>query len=71
MKLLYILLVVVPLALATEPPTTDKTACKCALVKCVSTQPEVCISDDLDLDIWLHSLDAILSSHMLHDSIMY
>lgn len=42
MKLLYILLAVVPLALAAAPPPADKTACKCALVKCVSTQPELC-----------------------------
>ena len=49
MKLLYILLAVVPLALAAAPPPTDKTACKCALVKCVSTQPEVCIRNHLNL----------------------
>lgn len=42
MKLLYTILAVVPLALAAVPPPTDKTACECPLVKCVSTQPEVC-----------------------------
>lgn len=64
MKLIYFLLAVVPLAIAADPPTTDKTACKCALVKCVSTQPEVCINSDLRCNPQLHSLDDLFQIHV-------